>query len=179
MAELATVARPYAKAVYELAQSKKKEQAWLEALEKLALFVENDDVRKHLSRPELTSDEQGVELLKLVDELKLDEEIKNLVTVVSHNDRLFLLPQIAEQYRLLTLSENSIVKATIYSAYKLSKDQVDDFVRLIKEKKGVVIEPEVVIDESLIGGVKIEYGDQVLDLSIKSRLAQLYATMLN
>ena len=179
MAEFATVARPYAKAIYSLAEQHKKLNPWLKKLSVIAEVVRNPKVATALSQPELNAQERANILLSTLTSERLDAQLKNFILVLAENDRLSVLPEIAEQYRVLALSQEQTQQATVYSAFPLAGKELDDLVALLEKKLNTKLQVEVQVDPELIGGVKVEFGDQVLDMSVQSKLSALYATIIN
>lgn len=179
MAEIATVARPYAKALYAVAREKGKVGEWREQLAGLAAVAADEKVAGYLSSPEVGTERQGEAFLKLVESLNVEGELRNLINAMASNDRLSALGEVHRQFIAMADAEQSVQKAVIYTPYPIEDAQLESIVASIQKSRGVRIDPTVQIDRSLIGGLKIEFGDKVLDLSYKGRLEQLYASMKN
>lgn len=180
MAEFATVARPYAKALYGLAGQYGQTRVWGDDLALLAKIVVEPKVSKVLSRPELSPAQRGEILLNLLSTDKMvDKRLHNFVSVLSENNRLSVLPAIYEQYREFMLSEERTQQAVVYSAFPLSNQEYNDLVSLLEERMDTKLQVRVEIDPALIGGVKIEVGDQVLDMSVQNKLNALKAAVTN
>ena len=180
MAEFATVARPYAKALYGLARQYDQTKVWGDDLGLMAKIVSEPKVVKVLSRPELNAVQRGEILLKLLSSDKmLDKRLHNFVFVLSENNRLSLLPTIFEQYREYMLSEERTQQAVVYSAYPLKDSEYAELVSLLENRLDTKLQVRVEIEPALIGGIKIEIGDQVLDMSVQNRLNALYAAVTN
>ena len=177
MAEFATIARPYAKALFNLAQEKNQIESWLDGLEELAAVVQNQKVISFLEQPEINTSEKVNVLAELV-ELKSDE-LKNFITVLAEQKRLPVLPEVYAQYQALTLSFNHTKSAVIYSAYPLTENQLAELAEILKKRFDSKLQITTEVAPELIGGVKVEVGDQVLDLSVRGKLNALYATMTN
>ncbi|ENV1835144.1 TPA: F0F1 ATP synthase subunit delta [Neisseria gonorrhoeae] len=177
MAEFATIARPYAKALFGLAQEKNQIESWLGGLEKLAAVVQEGKVASLIDRPETNASEKADILIDLVG-LK-DKELKNFVIVSAGQKRLSILPEVYAQYQDLTLSFNHIKSAVIYSAYPLTDKQVGELAQMLNKRFDSELKISVEIEPELIGGIKVEVGDQVLDLSVQGKLSALYTTMTN
>ena len=180
MAEFATVARPYAKALYGLAGQYGQTRVWGDDLALLAKIVVEPKVSNVLSRPELSPAQRGEILLNLLSTDKMvDKRLHNFVSVLSENNRLSVLPAIYEQYREFMLSEERTQQAVVYSAFPLSDQEYNDLVSLLEERMDTKLQVRVEIDPALIGGVKIEVGDQVLDMSVQNKLNALKAAVTN
>lgn len=177
MAEFATIARPYAKALFGLAQEKNQIESWLGELEKLTTAVQQEKVVALIEQPETDAFEKSKMLVNLVD---LDNDsLKNFVAVLAEQKRLLVLPEIYKQYQDLVLALHNTKSAVIFSAYELTQAQLADLTVTLKERfnSDLVVTTKVVPE--LIGGVKVEVGDQVLDLSVQGKLNALYTTMTN
>ena len=181
MAEFATVARPYAKAIYGLAQQYDQVDVWGNNLALMAKVISEPKVAKAIAQPELNTTERADVLLKLIlsPERMFDKRLHNFVFVLSENNRLSLLPAIYEQYREFMLSEEQTQQAVIYSAFPLSDEECSQLVSVIEKRLCTKLQVRVEVDPNLIGGVKIEFGDQVLDMSVQNKLNALYAAVTN
>lgn len=105
--------------------------------------------------------------------------VKNFVIVLVGQKRLSILPEVYAQYQDLTLSFNHIKSAVIYSAYPLTDKQVGELAQMLNKRFDSELKISVEIEPELIGGIKVEVGDQVLDLSVQGKLSALYTTMTN
>ena len=106
-------------------------------------------------------------------------ELANFITVLSEQKRLLVLPEIYAQYQDLTLIHNNTKSAVIYSAYELSSQQLADVTDILTKRFNSKLDVVAKVAPELIGGIKVEVGDQVLDLSVQGKLNALYATMTN
>lgn len=181
MAEFATVARPYAKALFDLAVEKNQIESWLGGLKELAWSVQQPQVAMLIEAAEVDTTQKANNLLELLSDNPAvqNAEFKNFVQVVAAEKRLPVLPEIYAQYQDLTLSHNHTKKATVYSAYPMSEGQFAKVLADCRQQFGSNLEATLEIAPELIGGVKVEVGDQVLDLSVQGKLKKLYATMTN
>lgn len=177
MAEFATIARPYAKALFSLAQEKNQIESWLGGLEQLAAAVQQEKVATLIEQPETGAADKADTLAELVG-LK-DVNLKNFVSVLAEQKRLQVLPEVYAQYQDLTLALNDTQRAVIHSAYALTDAQLVDLTAELQQRFGSHLEVTTRVDPELIGGVKVEVGDQVLDLSLQGKLNALYAAMTN
>ncbi len=168
MAELSTIARPYAQGLWkaladrgDTAQAAEIEQS----LFALSSAVSEPQVAELVSDPKVTDDQM------------YDLRAGSIGEVIE-NGRLCALPEIAAQFRALKNESEGVADAYIESAYALTKKDVDQLVKALSTKfPGVTLRPEVSINKDLIGGVSIRVGDQVLDGSVRARLAQLKAAL--
>ena len=177
MAEFATIARPYAKALFSLAQEKNQIESWLGELKELAAVVQDEKVIAFIEQPETGASEKAETLKGLVGIKNV--ELANFITVLAEQKRLLVLPEIYAQYQDLTLIHNNTKSAVIYSAYELSAQQLADVTDILTKRFNSKLDVVAKVAPELIGGIKVEVGDQVLDLSVQGKLNALYATMTN
>lgn len=174
MAELSTLARPYAEAVFRLAKEKSALAGWSERLATLAAIVSDPQMQAVIADPN-TSAARAAELIGAI--AGADEAGKNLLAVLAGNDRLTLLPEIAAQYEVLKAEAEGVLEATIVSAQAMSDAQKAELMAALKARFGRDVEATVQVDESLIGGAVITVGDQVIDGSVKGRLQKMAAAL--
>jgi len=173
MAELSTVARPYAEALFAAAKDDKAGlQAWAELVDELAQVAGNPDVREAMADPRL-EDAQRVQVFTGLVKAALPQAARNFLELLVQNDRLLLLPAIAAQFAALKNRHEGTAQAEITSAFELTEAQVNDLVAALEVKFGLKLKPHVTVDPSLIGGVRVAVGDQVLDTSVQAQLARM------
>jgi F-type H+-transporting ATPase subunit delta len=177
MAELSTIARPYAEALFGAAQAEGAALAgWLDWLEALAQLASNPQVAQVAGDPNL----DRAQLFKLLTDLlpqPLPAAGANFLHTLLDNGRLAALPEIARQFRLLKNEAEGMADCRIESAFPLAEAQVTDLVAALTRKFGLKLKPEVVVEPALIGGVRVAVGDHVLDTTVKTRLAQMQAAL--
>lgn len=175
-----TIARPYAKAVFKLAQQQQKLPIWSQALQWLAQIAADHNMRAMLANPKYTKD-QHAQMLIAVSEDKLPAQIAqfviNLLHVLAENKRLLILPAIYQLFAQLQDNAAGKVKLEIISAYSLDDASEQAIIAAVSHQFGKNLEVSSSVDASLIGGVVIRAGDQVIDASIKNRIAQLGAAL--
>lgn len=174
MAELSTLARPYAEAVFRLAKEKNALGEWADRLAMLAAIVSNEQMQAVIADPN-TSAARAAELVGSI--AGADEAGNKLLAVLAGNDRLTLLPEIAAQFEVLKAEAEGVLEATIVSAQSMNDTQKADLMAALKAKFGRDVEATVEVDESLIGGAVITVGDQVIDGSVKGRLQKMAASL--
>lgn len=182
MAEFATIARPYAKALFDLADKQNQIESWLSGLKELAWAVQQPKVAALAGDTATGSAGKADALLELLSESSVsqNEIFRNFVQVVAAEKRLQVLPEIYAQYQDLALSRNNAKKAVIYSAFEITdKAQQEQIVRDLEGRLNTRLDAAFDTDSSLIGGIKVEVGDQVLDLSVQGKLQKLYSAMMN
>ncbi|STZ77073.1 F0F1 ATP synthase subunit delta [Bergeriella denitrificans] len=177
MAEFATIARPYAKALFGLAQEKNQIESWLGGLKELAAVMQDPKVLALVEQPETDASEKAQTLADLVGLQK--DGLANFVTVLAEQKRLAVLPEVYAQYQDLALALKHTKSATVYSAYELTPKQLEDVTATLKERFNSDLVVTTQVDPDLIGGLKVEVGDQVWDLSVQAKLNNLYTTMTN
>ena len=178
MAELSTIARPYAEALFATARDQQGGlESWGELLTELAQLASNGDVRDALSDPRLSVD-QRVDLFVGLVKSPLSDQASNLIRLLVENNRILLLEQIAEQFVLLKHRHQGTALAEITSAYPMSDAQVAELVAGLEKKFGLKLTSAVTVDAGLIGGVRVIVGDQVLDTSVQAQLARMRDTLV-
>ena len=178
MAELSTIARPYAHALLLALREGKKgpeEAADLAAvLDGIAQVVTTPELVSVIGDPKLSSEQIYDLIIAGLGQVKLPEEAVNLLKVVVENGRLEAVPEIARQFRELKNQSEGVADAYIETAMPMTQAEVDDLVAgLGKRFPGLKLTPIVTVNEELIGGVRVRVGDRVLDGSIQTRLAQM------
>jgi F-type H+-transporting ATPase subunit delta len=172
MAELTTLARPYAKAAFEYAQAHQQLAAW-SAMLGLAAAVAQDATVKHLLRaPRLTSTDKATTFIDVCGE-KFDAQVRNFIHVLSENDRLALLPQIVSLFELYKAEQEKSVDVDVTSAFALSDEQQDKLAKVLSARLGREVRLHAAEDARLIGGVVIRAGDLVIDGSVRGKIAKL------
>jgi F-type H+-transporting ATPase subunit delta len=175
MADLATIARPYAEALFRSAQSADL-SAWAEQLAELAQVASNPDLQAVANNPKLSADELVQILLGAV-KTKPAETVKNLVTMVVQNGRLAALPEIESQFVTLKNAKEGAAEVLITSAFPLIGEELNSLLASLKKRFGKELRPTVTVDPELIGGVCVQVGDEVLDTSVKARLATMQVAL--
>lgn len=176
MAEPSTVARPYAEAVFRLADAARALPKWSEMLASLATVSSDDRVRAAIADPKL-GDAQVAGLFISVLAGRLNADAENFVRVLADNKRLELLPEIRRQYEALRNEREGTVEAEVVSAFALSDAQVADLVARLEKKTGRKVRAKVAVDKELIGGIKVVLGDKVIDASARAQLGALEAAL--
>ena len=176
MAELATVARPYAEALFRLAQNGDV-NAWSGIVAELAQIGANPDLQAFASNPNVTPAQLADTIASLV-KSPLNAEAKNFIAMLSENGRIALLPEIATQFNVLKNAQLGAADAIVYSAFDISAGQLDTLVATLEKKFGRKLNPTVELDPSLIGGVRVVVGDEVLDTSVRAKLQQMHNALV-
>ncbi|POA97515.1 F0F1 ATP synthase subunit delta [Chromobacterium sinusclupearum] len=178
MAELITVARPYAEAVYSLATEQGTLGQWSEALSWLAAMVNNPDLVQVITNPKHTAQEVEALMLDVLGG-RGNEDVKRFIAALIENARLTLLPEIAAQFELLKAQSEDIVDALVESAFVMSDDQKAELTRTLSKKYGKTVRLDVRENADLIGGVRVSVGDDVIDASVRGKLQAMAASLKN
>jgi F-type H+-transporting ATPase subunit delta len=169
MAELSTVARPYAEALFAAARANGAADAWLPPLEALAQAIAQPQIAALASDPRL-SDAQVFDLLSAISRTALSSELAEFLKLAIENRRLAALPEVAFQFRRLKNESDGSADCLIETAFALSDAQLAELVQRLGRKFPGRLKPELRVEPGLIGGVRITVGDRVLDGSVRARL---------
>ena len=172
MSDFTTAARPYANAVYDLAEQTGALDSWSDALSNLSAVVNDEQVSALLNNPDMGKQQKG-ELVTGVLGDKLDQQQQNLVMLMAENGRLSIMSDVQEQFEVARAKAENKIEAEVISAFELTAEQTDELANTLKNKLGCEITLTTSIDESLIGGVVIKAGDTIIDASMKSQLDTL------
>jgi F-type H+-transporting ATPase subunit delta len=176
MAELATVARPYAEAAFELARDEQALPAWSEMLRLAATIVADARIAAALDNPRLDTGAKESLLLSIGGD-RFNGEARNFIRVLVEAERVMLLPQIAAMFETLKNEAEATAKAMIESAFELSPSQVTELQQALERRFGKKIETTVTVNPDLIGGARVTVGDAVLDGSVQAKLAAMHAQL--
>lgn len=167
-----TLARPYAKAAFELASDAGKTDAWLTMLGQAAALVEVPEVAELIGNPRLTS---AAKIQALVDLLgnDIDEAFKNFVATLGDNDRLEIIPTVYEQFEAFKREAEKTLAVEVETAFELSAAQLQNLAASLSKRLDRTVNPQQVVNPALIGGVVIRAGDVVIDGSVRGKLSQL------
>ncbi len=175
MAELATIARPYAEALFKAAGSDLAGTAvWLDELAAIAF---NAQLQQFANNPGVTS-AQTFDVITGVAKTALPESAKNFLRVVIDNGRLGVLPEIAQQFRALKNAQSGSADATVFSAFALDASALAELATTLEKRFGRKLNLTVELEPALIGGVRVVAGDEVLDTSVKARLEQMKVALM-
>lgn len=172
MAEPSTIARPYAEAVFKLANAAGALPKWSDALAALAAVAADSRVAAAIKDPNLTAPKVAGLFISILSG-KLSGDAENLVRVLAEYNRLELLPEIRDQYEILKDEREGVVEAEIQSAFEIPDAQLQDLVSRLEKKFGRKVRARVTLDKELIGGVRVVVGDKVIDGSARAQLGAL------
>jgi F-type H+-transporting ATPase subunit delta len=176
MAEIATIARPYANAVFELAKRKRALDDWSRELAVLAAVTAEPAIKDVIDSPAATSQQKAYSVARVCGD-DLSREGKQLLQVLAGNKRLHLLAEISAHYEELRAQEQATLEVEVVSAYALDAAEEKRIIEALARR----FEREIVltsrVDESLLGGAIIRAGDTVIDGSVKGKLEKLSETL--
>lgn len=172
MAELATIARPYAEALFKAVPSADA-AAVGQQLAALAQVAANEQVRQFADNPKVSPDQVVDLVVAAARGVTLGAAASNLLRVVIDNGRLAALPAVSEQYIALVNARAGVSDAVVHSAFALDTQQLTTLVATLEKRFGRKLNASVVVEPELIGGIRAVVGDEVLDTSVKARLQQM------
>ncbi|MEQ1899592.1 MAG: F0F1 ATP synthase subunit delta [Devosia sp.] len=175
---LTQIAMPYAGALFDLAQSEGSVDAvesGLKEFERLA--GESEDFRRFLRSPVITADIKSVAIDAILDKAKPHQTVSNVVKVIARNGRLFALPAVIKQFQALVARSRGEVSAEVTSATPLNGAQLKSLADTLKAKIGKTVTLTEHVDPSLIGGLVVKVGSQMIDSSLKTKLSAMKIAM--
>ena len=178
MSNLTTLARPYAKAAFELADADGATGSWNDMLVLASALVAEGSLQRLLNSPEV-SGSQLVEILSDAAGEAFDSKFKDFLSVLAQNKRLPLLPEITNIYQRLREEADKLLRVKVVSAFELDESQASRLKAALARRfdREILLESEV--DRSVIGGAVVYAGGEVIDGSLKDRLAKLSNSLTN
>lgn len=176
MAELSTIARPYAVAAYKLGKEQKALAKWSDMLGFATQVANDTKMQVYINDPKVVASDLQATFLKVCGD-KLNENAQNLIKVLVEYGRLSILPAITAAFEELKAQDEGVLEAQIIAATKLSAAETKDLVKRLEQKFGKKVEATVLVDAEIIGGIKIIVGDTVIDASVKNQLQNLAYTL--
>ena len=172
MSELATLARPYAAAVFKRAKETQSTATWSKSLAFMSAVLKNDDISVVVDNPKVNKERLSALMLDIC-QGHVNDENENFLKLLVHNNRLSLVPAIARLFEAYKAEDEGYVEVDVLTAYALSKDAKQTFTATLEKTLGKKIHMNVTVDKSLIGGVLVRAGDRVIDGSIRGRLQHM------
>jgi F-type H+-transporting ATPase subunit delta len=177
MAESVTIARPYADAAFMLAKESGAQGIWSQRLQRLALIAQDGDMAQVMGNPRLSVEQVAELFISLSDDN--DPILANFVRTLAENRRLALLPEVSRLFELARSQEEGVQEAVVYSAFPIDDAQVAALLQQLEPRFGTRLTARVEIDASLIGGVRVTVGDQMLDASVRGKLDAMAVALNN
>lgn len=178
MSESVTIARPYAQAVFRLAKEGKSLPAWSGRLQRLAALARDPEMGKIIGNPKLSARQVADLFVSLSGEAD-NRELASFISLLAENERFDVLAEIEENFEQLRRADEGIRDALIASAYPIEASQLSPLMQQLEAHFGCRLQPRVEIDSSLIGGVRVAVGDQVLDASVRGKLDAMATALKN
>lgn len=172
MAEISTIARPYAVAAYKLGKEQKALAKWSEMLGFATQVASDAKMQAYINDPKIVSSDLQATFLKVCGD-KLNVNAQNLIKVLVEYGRMSILPAITAAFEELKAEDEGVLEAQIIAAAKPSAAEIKDLVVRLESKFGKKVEATVSVDPDIIGGIKIIVGDTVIDASVKGQLQNL------
>ncbi len=176
MAELATIARPYAEALFKAVGDKNASEI-AEQVGALAAVAADPQMRQFADNPKISTT-QVFEVFGSVLKNPLADSTRNFLRLLIENNRLAALPEIASQFHALVNARSGVSDATIYSAFAIDASQLPAVVEALEKRFKRKLAAKVEVEPGLIGGIRVVVGDEVLDTSVKARLAQMKSALV-
>ena len=172
MAESITIARPYAKAAFQAAKDSQTLTEWSEMLGYISAVAVDENMESVLDNPALTSEQKAQFFIDVCGE-KLTSEVKNFIFVLSENNRLGLVSDIAELFEIYRAQLERSLDVSIESAFELSDVQSEKLAQALSKKLDRKVVIASTVNQELIGGVIIRANDLVIDASVRGKIAKL------
>ncbi|WP_341706764.1 F0F1 ATP synthase subunit delta [Halopseudomonas sp.] len=172
MAELITLARPYAKAAFERAKAQQALAEWAEVLNAAGQVAADEATRQLLTDPGLAEQKKADVILDCTGK-SVSEEQRNFLTILADNRRLALLPEIATLFNSFRADLERTIDINVSSAFELSAEQQQKLAEALSRKLDRNVQIDAAVDKSLIGGLVVRTGDLVIDASVRGKLTKL------
>jgi len=172
MSELATLARPYAAAVFKRASETGSTAQWSQDLAFLSAVLADADMTATISNPKVSKLDVLALMLDIC-QTKVNAETENLLKLLVHNGKLTLVPTITQLFESYKASEEGYVEVELTTAFPFALQAQQDFAITLEKTLGKKVNLSISVDKSLIGGVLIRAGDRVIDGSIRGQLQQM------
>ena len=176
MAEISTIARPYAVAIFNLAKEEKTLSEWSDMLSLMSEIIKNEDINSFINDSKVLDTDREKLILNICGD-KINASGQNLIKLLVEYKRLSILSEIALLFEELKAKDEGVIEAEIIMADQPDKKMVENLLKSLEKRFNKKIEGKVVIDKSIIGGTKIIVGDTVIDASVRGQLDNLAYTL--
>lgn len=178
MSESATIARPYAQALFRLAKEGKSLSAWSDRLQRLAALARDPEMDQVIGNPKFST-KQVAELFVSLSGEVANRELNSFIFMLAEYERFDVLAEIQENFEQLRSADEGVRDALITTAFPIEPPQLSLLMQQLETHFGCRLQPRVEIDSSLIGGVRVAVGDQILDASVRGKLDALATALKN
>ena len=178
MADTVTIARPYAQALFRLAQEGGALAVWSARLQRLADIVDDKEMAKLLGNPKFSAGQIADLVLSIMNEAG-DKEVSSFVRLLSDNERFGVVAEIQNIFEELKSADAGVKEAVVISAFPLDDAQLNNLMGQLESHFASKLQPRLEVDAALIGGVRVAVGDQVLDASVRGKLDAMAAALKN
>ncbi|MBW0454116.1 MAG: F0F1 ATP synthase subunit delta [Candidatus Kinetoplastibacterium crithidii] len=177
MTDFSTTAKSYAEALFVIAQKDNSLEDWVSFLEDISLLMSNDCFFRFIDHPGF---EKSIKLDLFLELLSLEKTTKKsaFIKLLLESKRFVIVSQILFFLKELKDKHEGVALAKIFTAFQVSDEQVNNMISIFESKFNLKLRPQILIDKSLIGGVKVVVGDRILDASIKNKIDELKNTLL-
>jgi len=172
VADQSTAARPYARAIFEMARDSGRFEEWSGRLAFWSALVSNPEMSQRLDAPGLTCQDRAGMIETVIGD-ELDDEGRNLLRLLAENDRLAVIPDIQQIYEGLRAEAEGEIEATVTSAFELGDEQRDRIAEALGKRLNRKVRIVSTVDKELIGGAIIRAGDLVIDGSLRGRVEKM------
>ncbi len=172
MQEKDTIARPYAKAIFNQAQAENTITSWDDALSMLTTVIEDKQISSLLSNPQVAKEDSTALVLSVVTD-EFSKTQQNMVKLLAANNRLAYVSQIKKRFEVLKARADKLLEVEVISAYKLDAKAEQDLAKVLEKRLNSKVNIKTALDKDLIGGVVIKAGDMVIDSSVRGQINQL------
>jgi F-type H+-transporting ATPase subunit delta len=170
--ELSTIARPYAKAIFEFSHDRDELELWSSLLQLMAQISLNDKAIELFTNPSFSTEEHADFMMSIGGE-RFNENAKNLIKLLARNKRILLLPDIKALYEVFRADAEKHIDVDVISFSALTDSQEDGLIKALGKKLNRKVTLHVAVDKTLLGGVIIRAGDMVIDGSVRGKLTKL------
>lgn len=177
MAEMRTIARPYAEAAFGIAQEEKSLAHWSQSLAGLAQLASASEIAELIGNPAVPASKLVELMASAVHGISKSE--RDMLAVIAENERISALPEVSAMFEELRNQAESVLSAEVTSAFPMNEAQVAELTTLLEQKHGKKVKVSVAVDPELIGGVSIAIGDEVFDASVRGKLARMATALMN
>lgn len=178
MTSQSVIARPYAEAAFSIAKQDSSIEEWSSDMQKIKAVFSNEKIISLLSNPDLSYSDKTQIFLDLF-EGEISDKASSFIKVCGDNKRLKNLPEIINFFNELALESLNKKNVAVFSPFQLEEKQIQKITSALEKRLDSEVVIDFEIDKSLIGGLKIAYEDQVLDMSIKRKLGLLQTQLRN